>query len=160
MNIENTSIKKFRSTGLVVASFLSFFIFGFSDVLKGTAIPEIIAETSFGYNTGGALIGLHISDSLPGPSVPFFCSKMAAPVLMAVAVAAACSGLVLCSVEGQVFIMFAAAFLIGGGGGLIDVTANLTIRMISDRKRIGRRLNQLAFFHGGGAIVSPFFCPV
>ena len=53
--------------------------------------------------------------------------------------------------------MFAAAFLIGGGGGLIDVTANLTIRMISDRQRIGRRLNQLAFFHGGGAIVSPFF---
>ena len=78
MNIENNSIKKFRSTGLVVASFLSFFIFGFSDVLKGTAIPEIIAETSFGYNTGGALIGFTYFGFFAGTlSSVFSAQKMA-----------------------------------------------------------------------------------
>ena len=137
---------------------MAFFIFGFSDVLKGTAIPEIIAETSVGYNTGGALIGFTYFGFFAGTlGSVFVLKKRQAPELMGAAVIIACLGLSVFSLAANVGIMFIAAFLIGIGGGLIDVTANMTIRMSAEKTKLGRRLNQLAFFHGTGAIVSPMF---
>ena len=129
--------------------------------LRGTAIPEIIAETSVGYNTGGALIGFTYFGFFFGTlSSVFLLKKLQAPLLMGAAVITACAGLGVFSLAVRVGMMFIAAFLIGTGGGLIDVTANLTVRMSADKSKLGQRLNQLAFFHGTGAIVSPLFAGI
>ncbi|MDC7227739.1 MAG: MFS transporter [Spirochaetales bacterium] len=159
----NSSGRHIRSStiGLAAAAFISFFIFGFSDVLKGTAIPEIISTTSIGYGGGGALIGFTYFGFFAGTlGSVLLLKKYPAPKLLIFAAVSACAGLWLFSIAAVPAMMFASAFLIGIGGGLIDVTANLTIRMTADSSRIGHRLNQLAFFHGFGAILSPLFAGI
>ncbi len=150
-----------RTAGILAAAFISFFIFGFSDVLKGSAIPEILKSTSIGYNTGGVLIGFTYFGFFSGTLGSVFLLKQISVVkLLGASTFIVCSGLWLFSLANSPILMFTSAFLTGAGGGLIDVTANNLIRISAKSSRIGRRLNQLAFFHGLGAIVSPLFAGV
>lgn len=158
--MNNNLVEKYKNSliGLVAASFLAFFIFGFSDVLKGTAIPEIIHTGNISYNTGGALIGAIYVGFFSGALISVaLLKKLRAPVLVSAAAVLISAGLVFFSFSQSVILMFISAFLMGTGGGLIDVTAVLTIRMITEKSKIGGRFNLLTFFHGLGAILAPFF---
>ncbi|HCG63358.1 MAG: hypothetical protein CVV48_06005 [Spirochaetae bacterium HGW-Spirochaetae-4] len=142
---------------LAVAS-LAFFFMGFSDVLKGSAVAEMVGTLGVDYALGGSILGITYFGFFAGTlSSVSLLKRFAVARLLVIAVATTALGVILFGFANHVSVILFATFLTGGGCGLIDVSANLTVRLAARPEQVGRELNRLAFFHGFGSIVSPLF---
>ncbi len=147
-----------KKTVVIVSAFLAFWIFGFSDILKGSVLPAILDSGSLDYSMCGALLGFTYFGFFSGTlSSVFLLKRGFAPYLLFAAVLISTLGCYLFGIVNQAPLFFLAVWIIGVGSGLIDVTANLTVRMNSEAGRVGRNMNLLAFFHGAGAVLAPLF---
>lgn len=146
---------------LIVAASLAFFLFGFSDILKGSAVAEMIESFGASYTLGGAILGCTYAGFFTGTlsSVRLLRKYPVAKLLIA-AIIFTTGGIFLFGCAATTAGIFIATFITGLGCGLIDVTANLVVRMATSENHMGRALNQLSFFHGFGAIVSPLFASI
>ncbi|MDC7235874.1 MAG: hypothetical protein PQJ58_21810, partial [Spirochaetales bacterium] len=150
-----------KKTAVILAAFLAFWIFGFTDTLKGTVLPLILKEGTLSYSLGGALLGFTYLGYFSGTMGSVFILKYSfAPYLLFFAVLFSCLGAFLFGSSAQAVFLFMAVFIIGIGSGLIDVSANVTVKMSSSPEKLGRNMNLLAFFHGLGAIMAPAFAGV
>lgn len=147
-----------KKTAVILSAFMAFWIFGFTDILKGSVIPYILDEGSLSYSMGGALLGFTYFGFFSGTlGSVFLLKKGFAPYLMFFAVLISCLGSFLFGSVSQGALFFLATYIIGIGSGLIDVSANITVKMSSSPNKLGRNMNLLAFFHGLGAIIAPVF---
>lgn len=143
---------------LILISSLSMFIMGFSDVLKGSAVAEMVSSLQVDYALGGIILGITYFGFFVGTlaTVPLLKKIPVAKMLSASVVITALGVLLFGFASSSILILF-ATFLTGMGCGLIDVSANLSTRIAASPDRVGRELNQVAFFHGVGAILAPLF---
>lgn len=143
---------------LILISSLSMFIMGFSDVLKGSAVAEMVSSLQVDYALGGIILGITYFGFFVGTlaTVPLLKKIPVAKMLSASVVITALGVLLFGFASSSMLILF-ATFLTGMGCGLIDVSANLSTRIAASPDRVGRELNQVAFFHGVGAILAPLF---
>ncbi|WP_422480186.1 MFS transporter [Pleomorphochaeta sp. DL1XJH-081] len=143
---------------LILISSLSMFIMGFSDVLKGSAVAEMVSSLQVDYALGGIILGITYFGFFVGTlaTVPLLKKIPVAKMLSASVVITALGVLLFGFASSSILIIF-ATFLTGMGCGLIDVSANLSTRIAASPDRVGRELNQVAFFHGVGAILAPLF---
>jgi len=143
---------------LILISSLSMFLMGFSDVLKGSAVAEMVSSLQVDYALGGIILGITYFGFFVGTlaTVPLLKKVPVARMLIASVVITAIGVIIFGFASSSLFIIF-ATFLTGMGCGLIDVSANLSTRIAADPDRVGRELNQVAFFHGVGAILAPLF---
>jgi fucose permease len=134
------------------------FIMGFSDVLKGSAVAEMVSSLQVDYALGGIILGITYFGFFVGTlaTVPLLKKIPVAKMLSASVVITALGVLLFGFASSSMLILF-ATFLTGMGCGLIDVSANLSTRIAASPDRVGRELNQVAFFHGVGAILAPLF---
>ena len=146
---------------LTAIAFYGFFVFGFSDNLKGPALPNLLDDLGINYSTGGTI--------LLGSYVGFVVATLVAGLiaelrgLKAVLFLAATS--ILIGIGGFSLAnkaLFLTIFMLfqGFGMGALDLGANSLIIQLYDSNR-GRYLNLMAVMHGLGAtlfswaIVSP-----
>ena len=142
---------------LTGGAFLSFFVFGFVDNLKGPALPGILRDLDLNYAQGGtALLGSYfgflIATLLSGPLADAVGHKS----VMVIAGVCTSLGLVTIYLAGSFWLFFAALFVLGLGMGCIEIGGNSMIVALHGAQQ-GRYLNLLGVCHGIGAMSVPFF---
>jgi FHS family glucose/mannose:H+ symporter-like MFS transporter len=142
---------------LTAGCFLSFFVFGFTDNLKGPTLPSMLAELKISYGTGGNIffseyLGFLIATLITGILADRFGLKSV--ILLA--------GVFLgFGVSGYSFfqtpqLLSSSLFVLGLGLGALELGPNaIIIRLHRERK--GLYLNLMAVLHGLGSMVAPLF---
>lgn len=142
---------------LTAGCFLSFFVFGFTDNLKGPTLPAMIADLNINYGTSGNIFfgqyfGFLITSFIAGLLADRFGLKtvlLFAGVLLALGVGGYSSFQSTALLGGSLFLM-------GLGLGAIELGANATIVEAHPEKR-GLFLNLMAVMHGLGSLLAPLF---
>ena len=142
---------------ITAGAFLAFFLFGFSDNLKGATLPVLLDDLSFSYAFGGTILlasylGFLIATLVAGPLSDIAGKK----IVIILACSSLLIGMLGYSTSSTFWALAVAMFIIGLGLGALEIGANLIIVDIH-REDKGRYLNLLAFFHGAGSMIAPLF---
>ncbi len=142
---------------LTAGCFLAFFVFGFTDNLKGPTLPPMLAELNITYGTGGNIffgeyLGFLIATLITGFLADRFGLKSVV-ILAGVFLGIGVSGY---STFQTAMLLSASLFVIGLGLGAIELGSNAIIISLY-RERKGLYLNLMAVMHGLGSLVAPLF---
>lgn len=154
--MKNQSLKP--TTFLITAGcFLSFFVFGFTDNLKGPTLPAMIRELNIDYGASGNIffgeyLGFIITSLIAGILADRFGLKTIL-LLAGILLAAGVTGY---SAFQNSLLLTAALFCVGLGLGAIELGANATIIQIHPQRK-GLYLNLMAVLHGLGSLLAPLF---
>ncbi len=152
---------KANSTKLVkiitLGAFFAFFLFGFSDNLKGATFPVLLDDLSFNYAYGSTILllsyfGFLIATLITGPLSDVAGKK----VVIFLAIIFLLVGMLGYSFVSEVWMLALSMFIMGLGLGALEVGANLIIVDVHPEDK-GRYLNLLAFFHGLGSMIAPLY---
>lgn len=140
---------------LTAAGFLSFFVFGFIDNLKGPLLPEILRAEGMSYSQGGtfflaAYVGFVIATLATGVMADLLSNRRVL-LLAGVCLLGGIAGLNLTS---SLLLLNLFMGLVGLGLGAIEVGANGLMVELHSQAR-ARYLNLLATFHGVGSFLVP-----
>ncbi len=140
---------------LTAGGFLSFFVFGFIDNLKGPLLPEVLRAERMSYSQGGtfflaAYIGFIVATLLTGVMADVVSNRRVL-LLSGICLAGGIVGLNL-SKAFPLLVVFMAVIGLGLGG--IEVGGNGLMVELHSVKR-ARYLNLLATFHGVGSLLVP-----
>jgi len=142
---------------LTAGCFLAFFVFGFTDNLKGPTLPPMLAELNFTYGTGGNIffgeyLGFLIATLITG----FLADRFGLKSVVILAGLFLGIGIGGYSTFQTAFLLSASLFVIGMGLGAIELGTNAIIISLY-RERKGLYLNLMAVMHGLGSLVAPLF---
>ncbi|MBI5964298.1 MAG: MFS transporter [Chloroflexi bacterium] len=152
-------IKPTKTTVLLLTAgcFLSFFVFGFTDNLKGSTLPSMLAELNFTYGTGGNIffgeyLGFLIATLITGILADRFGLKsviLLAGLLLGIGV----SGYSLFS---SAILLSGSLFVLGLGLGALELGPNAIIVSLHHERK-GLYLNLMSVLHGLGSLIAPLF---
>jgi FHS family glucose/mannose:H+ symporter-like MFS transporter len=142
---------------ITAGCFLSFFVFGFTDNLKGPTLPAMLAELKFSYGTGGNIffgeyVGFLIATLITGILADRFGLKsivLLAGIFLGIGV----SGY---SFFSSAILLSISLFVVGLGLGAIELGPNAIIISVYHERK-GLYLNLMAVLHGLGSLVAPLF---
>jgi MFS transporter, FHS family, glucose/mannose:H+ symporter len=142
---------------LTAAAFFAFFVFGFTDNLKGATLPPLLNELGLSYSIGGTiLMGAYVgfiiatlftgilADTLGNKTVIILAGVLLFVGVLGYSSSTAAGGLVI------------SMGVIGLGLGSIELGANSIIVEIHAAAK-GRYLNLMSVFHGLGSMLAPLF---
>ncbi len=137
--------------------FLAFFLFGFTDNLKGATLPAMLAELNISYGTGGNIffgeyLGFLIATLLTGIIADRFGLKSVL-VIAGFCLAIGVGGY---STFETASLLSISLFILGLGLGAFELGPNaIIINLHHERK--GLYLNLMAVLHGLGSMLAPLF---
>jgi MFS transporter, FHS family, glucose/mannose:H+ symporter len=142
---------------LTAGCFLAFFVFGFTDNLKGPTLPAMLAELNISYGTGGNIfsgeyLGFLIATLITGILADRFGLK-SVMLLAGLFLGIGVSGY---SIFNSAILLSISFFVIGMGLGAIELGPNAIIVSLH-RERKGLYLNLMSVLHGLGSLVAPLF---
>ncbi len=142
---------------LTVGGFLSFFIFGFIDNLKGPILPELLRAEQLSYSQGGLLllavyVGFVIATLLTGVMADLVGNR-GVLLFAGICLCLGLGGIGFIDSFGLWMLLFG---FVGLGLGAIEVGANGLMVELYPNSR-GRYLNLLATCHGAGSLVVPLY---
>jgi FHS family glucose/mannose:H+ symporter-like MFS transporter len=142
---------------LTVGGFLSFFVFGFVDNLKGPVLPELLRAENFSYSQGGTLMlaayfGFILATLLTG----FMADRVSNRGVLLLASVCLGVGLIGISLTQAYAFLLICMGAMGIGLGAIEVGGNGLMVELHSAAR-GRYLNLLATFHGIGSLLVPLY---
>lgn len=143
--------------GITIGAFAAFFLFGFTDNLKGPTLPALLSDLNFNYALGGtvmlgAYFGFLVATLLTGPLADIAGNK----VVIYLASICLFFGIAGYSLVGSAILLTGAMMIVGVGLGSLEVGSNLMIIDIHHQNK-ARYLNLLAFFHGAGSMTAPLY---
>jgi fucose permease len=143
--------------GLTAAAFFAFFVFGFTDNLKGPVLPALLSGLQFSYSVGGALLfgiylGFMAATLVTGLAADAWGLK-AVLVFAGVSLALGTSGFG--SFASPIWLTLSAAVL-GFGLGSLELGCNALIVRLHPADK-GRYLNLMAVMHGLGSMLAPLY---
>ena len=142
---------------LTAGCFLSFFVFGFTDNLKGPTLPAMLAELNISYGTGGNIFfgeyfGFLIATLITGILADRFGLKsviLLAGVFLGIGVGGY-------SFFQSAILLSGSLFVLGLGLGALELGPNAIIVSLHHERK-GLYLNLMAVLHGLGSLVAPLF---
>lgn len=142
---------------LTAAGFLSFFVFGFADNLRGAILPSLLADLSLTDTQGGTVqlatyLGFIIACFLTGMLADLAGNRLVL-IVAGICMTIGLAGFSLATLFG-LLILF--TFVFGLGIGAVEVGGNDLIVELHSHDR-GRYLNLLAVFHGIGSLLVPLY---
>ena len=142
---------------VTAACFLSFFVFGFTDNLKGPTLPSMIHELNIDYGTSGNIFfgeyfGFVITSLLAG----ILADRFGLRLILILAGGLLAAGVAGYSTFSNTMVLTISLFSVGLGLGAIELGANATIVQIHPEKT-GLYLNLMAVLHGVGSLIAPLF---
>lgn len=154
MRKATTDITKYL---LTAGCFLAFFIFGFTDNLKGPTLPAMLAELGVNYGVGGNIffgeyLGFLIATLITGILADRFGLKLVL-LLAGVCLILGVGGY---STFPTAPLLAASLFVAGLGLGAFELGPNALIVNLH-RERKGLFLNLMAVLHGLGSMLAPLF---
>ena len=140
---------------LTAGCFLAFFVFGFTDNLKGPTLPAMLAEMHINYGMGGNLffgeyLGFLIATLITGVLADKFGLK-AVILLAGVCLLLGVSGY---SAFYSTWLLAASLFVIGLGLGALELGPNAIIVNLHHERK-GLYLNLMSVLHGLGSMLAP-----
>lgn len=145
---------------VTVGAFISLFLYGFVDNLKGAVIPKLLSDLGISYSAGGtiqqgAYFGFLVATLVTGMLVNRFGHQS---VLM---IGAACmiTGMAVYSCTSVFFLLLFSMIIIGVGLGILDLVGMFLIIDYLPAKK-AQFLNLSAFFHGLASMLAPLFAGV
>lgn len=152
-------IKTSRTTIFLLTAgcFLSFFVFGFTDNLKGPTLPSMLAELHISYGTGGNIFfgeyfGFLVATLITGILADRFGLKsviLLAGVFLGIGVGGY-------SFFQSALLLSGSLFVLGLGLGALELGPNAIIVNLHHERK-GLYLNLMAVLHGLGSLVAPLF---
>jgi MFS transporter, FHS family, glucose/mannose:H+ symporter len=146
------------STKLITAGcFLSFFVFGFVDNLKGPLLPELLRNGEYSYRQAGTIVlagylGFILASLLTGVMADLVNNRS---VLLFAAICL-CIGSIGFGTTHSYLGLIAFMGITGVGLGAIELGANGLIVELHSESR-GLYLNLLSTFHGFGSLLVPLY---
>jgi len=142
---------------LTAGCFLTFFVFGFTDNLKGPTLPSMLAELNISYGTGGNIffgeyLGFLIATLITGILADRFGLKsviLLAGVLLGIGVGGY-------SFFTSAILLSGSLFVLGLGLGALELGPNAIIVTLHHERK-GLYLNLMSVLHGLGSLVAPLF---
>ncbi|MDP2776983.1 MAG: MFS transporter [Anaerolineales bacterium] len=142
---------------LTAGCFFAFFIFGFTDNLKGPTLPAMLAELNINYGIGGNIffgeyLGFLIATLITGILADRFGLKLVI-LLAGFGLLIGVSGY---SSFQTAFLLSISLFIVGLGLGALELGSNAIIVSLHPERK-GLFLNLMAVFHGLGSLIAPLF---
>jgi len=142
---------------LTAGCFLSFFVFGFTDNLKGPTLPSMLAELNISYGTGGNIffgeyLGFLIATLITGILADRFGLKSVI-ILAGVFLGIGVGGY---SFFQSAILLSGSLFILGLGLGALELGPNAIIVSLHHERK-GLYLNLMAVLHGLGSLIAPLF---
>lgn len=142
---------------LTAGCFLSFFVFGFTDNLKGPTLPAMLTELNITYGTGGNIffgeyLGFLIATLITGILADRFGLKsviLLAGVFLGIGVGGY-------SFFQSAILLSGSLFVLGMGLGALELGPNAIIVSLHHERK-GLYLNLMAVLHGLGSLIAPLF---
>jgi fucose permease len=142
---------------LTAGCFLAFFVFGFTDNLKGPTLPAMLAELNIDYGTGGNIffgeyLGFLIATLITGILADRFGLKL----VLLLAGACLVLGVSGYSAFKSAWLLSGSLFILGSGLGALELGPNaMIVNLHHERKAL--YLNLMAVLHGLGSMLAPLF---
>ncbi len=142
---------------ITAACFLSFFVFGFTDNLKGPTLPSMINELNIDYGTSGNIFfGEYLGFTITSLIAGILADRFGLKVILILAGGLLATGVAGYSSFSNTILLTASLFSVGLGLGAIELGANAAIVQIHPQKK-GLYLNLMAVLHGLGSLIAPLF---
>jgi fucose permease len=142
---------------LTSAAFYSFFVFGFTDNLKGATLPPLLDELGLSYTLGGTiLLGAYVGFIIATLFTGILADTVGNKFVIILAGVLLVAGTLGYSSSKAAVGLIVSMTAIGMGLGSIELGANAIIVDIHSSDK-GRYLNLMAVFHGLGSMLAPLF---
>jgi fucose permease len=142
---------------LTIGCFFAFFLFGFTDNLKGPTLPPMIAELGINYGTGGNIFfSLYLGFLIATLVTGILADRLGLKVVMILAGVMLAFGVGGYSSLGTPVLLSSSLFIIGLGLGGFELGTNAVIVNLHHEKK-GLYLNLTGVMHGLGSTVAPVF---
>ncbi len=152
-----TAVSKRTLWLLTIGAFFAFFVFGFSDNLKGAVLPALLQDLKFSYSLGGTvLLGAYLGFMAATLSTGFLADafgQKAVLLLAGLCLALGVGGLNLFSAPAA---LMATMAILGFGLGCLELGCNALIVSLHSADK-ARYLNLMAVMHGLGSMLAPLY---
>lgn len=142
---------------LTAGCFLAFFVFGFTDNLKGPTLPAMLTEMHINYGMGGNLffgeyLGFLIATLITG----ILADKFGLKAVILLAGSCLVLGVSGYSAFHFTWLLAASLFVVGLGLGALELGPNAIIVSLHHERK-GFYLNLMSVLHGLGSMLAPLF---
>jgi FHS family glucose/mannose:H+ symporter-like MFS transporter len=142
---------------LSIGAFFAFFVFGFSDNLKGPVLPAFLQDMHFNYSLGGTiLLGIYLGFMTATLTTGFLADIVGQKAVLVLAGVALSLGVIGFTTFKSPFLLTASMAFLGFGLGSLELGCNALIVNLHSANK-GRYLNLMAVMHGMGSMVAPLF---
>jgi FHS family glucose/mannose:H+ symporter-like MFS transporter len=142
---------------LTAGAFFAFFIFGFTDNLKGPTLPAILADLKLSYSLGGTiLLGIYLGFMTATLSTGFLADALGQKAVLILAGVCLAVGVIGFTAFSVPILLIVFMVVLGFGLGCIELGGNSLIVFLHPADK-GRYLNLLAVMHGLGSMLAPLY---
>jgi MFS transporter, FHS family, glucose/mannose:H+ symporter len=142
---------------LTAGAFFAFFIFGFTDNLKGPTLPALLDDLQLSYTLGGTiLLGIYLGFMAATLSTGFLADALGQKAVLVLAGVCLAIGVIGFAAFSAPLLLIASMVVLGFGLGCIELGANSLIVFLHPADK-GRYLNLLAVMHGLGSMLAPLY---
>jgi MFS family permease len=140
-----------------IGSFFAFFVFGFSDNLKGATIPAFLRDLNFSYSIGGSiLLGVYVGFLIATLFTGILADITGKKNVLLMAGACLVIGIIGFSSFSTFWPLAVSMMILGLGLGAIELGANNIIVDLHTAQK-AKYLNLMAVLHGLGSMVAPLY---
>jgi FHS family glucose/mannose:H+ symporter-like MFS transporter len=142
---------------LTAGAFFAFFIFGFTDNLKGPTLPALLEDLKLSYSLAGTiLLGIYLGFMAATLSTGFLADVLGQKAVLILAGTCLVVGVLGFTAFSSPFLLTAFMVVLGFGLGCIELGGNSLIVLLHPEDK-GRYLNLLAVMHGLGSMLAPLY---
>jgi fucose permease len=140
-----------------IAAFFAFFVFGFSDNLKGAVLPALLQDLRIDYTVGGSiLLGLYIGFMVATLTTGLIADALGKKTVLLIAGVSLALGVGGFTSFSTPLLLGLSMFVLGYGLGALELGCNAIIVELHPNDK-GRYLNLMSVMHGMGSMAAPFF---
>jgi fucose permease len=140
---------------LTAGCFLAFFVFGYTDNLKGPTLPAVLAEIQVGYGVGGNIFfGQYLGFLIATLVTGILADRFGLKTIILLAGFFLVLGVGGYSLFSSPWLLSGALFTIGLGLGALELGPNAIIVSLHPQRK-GLFLNLMSVLHGMGSMLAP-----
>lgn len=138
-------------------AFFAFFVFGFSDNLKGAVLPALLQDLRIDYTVGGSiLLGLYIGFMVATLTTGLIADALGKKTVLLIAGVSLALGVGGFTSFSTPLLLGLSMFVLGYGLGALELGCNAIIVELHPNDK-GRYLSLMSVMHGMGSMAAPFF---
>ena len=142
---------------LTLAGFYAFFVFGFTDNIKGPVLPALLQDLQINYAIAGTiLMSIYIGFMIASLGTGLLADAIGQKKVLVLAGVSLAIGVIGLTVFSSALILTVFMIIMGFGLGSLELGCNALIVVLHPTDK-GRYLNLMAVLHGLGSMLAPLY---